>query len=451
MSAVLDTLRARGLPDAAATRYEALLQAAHEALTARGVAADAPRTELVVPGRVELVGKHVDYAGGRSLVCPIDRGIAAVAAPHPEPALVVVDVGRGETVTVPLAHLRLARALPRPGWRIYADAAVQRLAMNFGPLPQGVVVALHSTLPPAAGLSSSTAFTVTLALAVAEHNALTRDPRWAALAADPLRLAGYCSAIESGFDYGDLPGGHGVGTLSGTQDQCAILAGDAGMVHQFAYRPERHEGSVAWPADWALLVATSGVVAAKGGEAKDRYNRAARMTGHLVTQWNARGQQAATLRDVIATGVDFELLAAAADSDEFAEPVLRARLAQFDQECRLVVPTVARGIATADVAMVARGVAHSVAGAVWALENQLPETIALTQLAVSAGAWCASPFGAGFGGSVWALAPRAEASAIAEQWRAAYRNTGLTAAAQAEVFVTQPSPPAQWARAAQGR
>jgi len=34
----------------------------------------------VVPGRVELVGKHVDYAGGRSITCAVDRGITATSS-----------------------------------------------------------------------------------------------------------------------------------------------------------------------------------------------------------------------------------------------------------------------------------------------------------------------------------------------------------------------------------
>ena len=33
----------------------------------------------VVPGRIELVGKHVDYAGGRSLTCAVDRAITVDA------------------------------------------------------------------------------------------------------------------------------------------------------------------------------------------------------------------------------------------------------------------------------------------------------------------------------------------------------------------------------------
>ena len=34
-----------------------------------------PGMAFYVPGRVELLGKHTDYAGGRSLTCAIDRGI----------------------------------------------------------------------------------------------------------------------------------------------------------------------------------------------------------------------------------------------------------------------------------------------------------------------------------------------------------------------------------------
>ncbi|MCU0649324.1 MAG: hypothetical protein MUF00_15110 [Gemmatimonadaceae bacterium] len=402
MTRLLDQLVAEGLDGAARERYAALLTGAHALLDAREYPR-AERVDAVVPGRIELVGKHVDYAGGRSLTCPVDRGIVSVSVGSHEPALVVHDLGRDEHVTSPLAHLRLASSTPRPAWRVYVDAVAQRLAMNFAPLSRGATVALGSTLPPDAGLSSSTAFTITLVIALAEANALHDDERWQWLAADPLRLAGYCSAIESGADYAHFPGGGGVGTLSGTQDQCAILGGSAAMIDQFAYRPERREDRVAWPSAWALLVATSGVVAAKGSGAQQAYNRAARTTARLVETWNARGSgTAATLRDVIASGSEFELLAAQAESDEFAESLLRARLAQFDQECRVVVPTVARAIEAGDAMALTRGVAHSVAGAVWALENQVPETLALTQLAVSAGAWCASPFGAGFGGSVGA-------------------------------------------------
>ncbi|MEZ4558498.1 MAG: hypothetical protein R2854_19060 [Caldilineaceae bacterium] len=53
------------------------------------------------------------------------------------------------------------------------------------------------------------------------------------------------------------------------------------------------------------------------------------------------------------------------------------------------------------------------------LGNQVPETIALAELATALGATGASAFGAGFGGSVWALVPQ-EAPTRFWPWRARY-------------------------------
>ena len=50
----------------------------------------APRAETreyFVPGRVELVGKHVDYAGGRSLTIATELAIHARAAAIDEPVI----------------------------------------------------------------------------------------------------------------------------------------------------------------------------------------------------------------------------------------------------------------------------------------------------------------------------------------------------------------------------
>src|SRR5436190_294739 len=53
----------------------------------------------VVPGRVELVGKHVDYAGGRSLTCAIDLALQVDAETMREPVL-RVDAGPERGVVV---------------------------------------------------------------------------------------------------------------------------------------------------------------------------------------------------------------------------------------------------------------------------------------------------------------------------------------------------------------
>ena len=87
-------------------------------------------------------------------------------------------------------------------------------------------------------------------------------------------------------------------------------------------------------------------------------------------------------------------------------------------------------------------VAASQAGAERALENQQPETTALVREGLNAGAIAASAFGAGFGGSVWALIPVTDAKDFSTRWRAAYEQVAPTSAARAQFFTTRPGPPA---------
>ena len=74
------------------------------------------------------------------------------------------------------------------------------------------------------------------------------------------------------------------------------------------------------------------------------------------------------------------------------------------------------------------------------LGNQVPETIALARLARELGAHAASAFGAGFGGSVWALVDATGADAFRENWLAAYAARHPVPAARAAAFVTRPGP-----------
>ncbi|MEA3247025.1 MAG: galactokinase family protein, partial [Gemmatimonadota bacterium] len=57
----------------------------------------------VVPGRVELVGKHVDYGGGRSLTCAVGFAMRATAQPISSPVLRVRQRGSRDVVSMPLA------------------------------------------------------------------------------------------------------------------------------------------------------------------------------------------------------------------------------------------------------------------------------------------------------------------------------------------------------------
>jgi galactokinase len=87
-------------------------------------------------------------------------------------------------------------------------------------------------------------------------------------------------------------------------------------------------------------------------------------------------------------------------------------------------------------------VAASQRGAEAALENQVPETVALVRLARELGAEGASAFGAGFGGSVWAAVPAASAERFAAEWRRRYLAAFKARARKAHMLVTAPGVPA---------
>ncbi|MBA2305502.1 MAG: galactokinase, partial [Acidobacteria bacterium] len=100
-----------------------------------------------VPGRLEVFGKHTDYAGGRTLVAAVPRGMAVVAGPRTDGALTVTDARTGERCTIDPSD----PPAPFTGWRSYAGVALQRLARNFPGSDISGDIVFASDLPVAAG------------------------------------------------------------------------------------------------------------------------------------------------------------------------------------------------------------------------------------------------------------------------------------------------------------
>ena len=76
MVPTVEDLEAAGLRAEAAASKRALFARARGALRAGGPQPAA----FFVPGRIEVLGKHTDYAGGRSLLCAAEQGFCLVAA-----------------------------------------------------------------------------------------------------------------------------------------------------------------------------------------------------------------------------------------------------------------------------------------------------------------------------------------------------------------------------------
>jgi galactokinase len=101
---------------------------------------------------------------------------------------------------------------------------------------------------------------------------------------------------------------------------------------------------------------------------------------------------------------------------------------------------VADALARGDLAAIGPLVDRSQELAERFLGNQIPETIALAREARRLGAVAASAFGAGFGGSVWALVATAEAETFRARWSEAYSRSFPAASAAADFFATRAGP-----------
>ena len=395
---------------------------------------------LSVPGRIEVFGKHTDYAGGRSLTCATERSITVAFAPRHDGVVSIVDAtdGRGESfqLTPSLA--------PTVGhWSNYPMTVARRLARNFPGLAVGAHVAFKSTIPRAAGLSTSSAL-VTMAYLVLENvNRLSERADYQQAIRTREALAGYLGSIENGQAFGALPGDHGVGTFGGSEDHTAILLSDRDRLAWYRYRPVARLGAVSLPADLTFVVGVSGVTAAKTGGARERYNRAATLVAALVGEWRKKtGREDVTLADAIASGPDaVERLReiAAMGLPLFGAEPLRKRLEHFLVEDGLLVPAAIDALESRKLDDLGRISDESQRAAEQLLDNQVPETVALARLARRHGAIAASAFGAGFGGSVWALVPIADATRFTATWRTAYAAEHAGAASAATFFSTRPA------------
>jgi galactokinase len=187
------------------------------------------------PGRVNLIGEHTDYNGGLALPFAITDGVAVKAVATGEPRIVAVALDLGEVDTFDLAR-------PSPdvsGWRAFVRGVVAELVRAGLPLV-GARIELAGTVDRGAGLSSSAALEVALALAlVALTDAEPPDHR---------ALARLCSRAENEW----------VGAQTGLLDQLASLFGEAGAALRIDFRSLSIEPVPLELGDWRLVTLDSG-------------------------------------------------------------------------------------------------------------------------------------------------------------------------------------------------
>lgn len=168
-----------------------------------------PAGVWAAPGRVNLIGEHVDYAGGRCLPLALPHSTLVAAGPGPVGRVLARSRQRpDEPLDVLLADV--APGTP-PGWGSYVAGVA---AVLLGPSADGLRLLVDSTVPVGAGLSSSAALSCSAALALDHLAGLGRAQDDAGRA----WLAAACVRAEN-----EIAQAH-----TGGMDQSAVLRSRAG-------------------------------------------------------------------------------------------------------------------------------------------------------------------------------------------------------------------------------
>jgi galactokinase len=292
-------------------------------------------------------------------------------------------------------------------------------------------------------MSSSSAMIVGLASTLVRLAGLQERPEWKSAIADRLEEAAYYACLESGMVFGALDGDAGVGTHGGSEDHVAMLCARPAHLLSYAFVPAREDDAVRVPDRWRFVVLSSGIASEKGGGAQAAYNALASSAAALLEMWNGSAPPAGSLGAAMAStpsaAETLRDIVRASSGPGWTREALERRLAHFVNENARIPEAVQafRNVGAAALGVLSRDSQHDAEAL---LGNQVPETIAVTRLARESGAFASRSFGAGFGGSVWALVEREQAPAFALRWLAAYREHH-TAAARASVFIATPGPP----------
>jgi galactokinase len=437
-------LAAAGLGRDAARGKAARLAGVVATLEQMGAARSAVVSACYVPGRIEVLGKHTDYAGGRSLIAAAERGFCAVALPGHDQTITMVDANAGLQCQFPLSPSLSGTA---GDWSNYPITVARRVARNFPGELQGATIAFASDLPVAAGMSSSSALMVATFLLLADINRLATRDEYAHSIQSETDLAGYLGTIENGHNFGQLKGDRGVGTFGGSEDHTAMICSQPGLLGQFAYCPVRFERSVPLPNGTLLAIASSGIAAEKTGAAMDQYNRAAHLADEAARIWRAAsGRNDSHLAAAVTSSPDAPLRLRECFRRPREGPTtpqqLLDRFEQFLAEDQQILPQAVDSLARSDLGQFGSLVDRSQQLATELLGNQVPETIGLQRMARDLGAVAASAFGAGFGGSVWALVGEDQVDTFLAAWSTQYERAFPDAACKASFFTSGAGPAA---------
>ncbi|MBR5023624.1 MAG: NTP transferase domain-containing protein, partial [Victivallales bacterium] len=219
------------------------------------------------PGRINLMGRHIDHHGGGINVMALDRRLTMVVSPRTDNIVRVTNLNPqypdDEFAITPITHEKWLDyldsepvvqelAASRGKWTNYIKSAIFRFQKESSNLLCGMDMAVVSDLPAAAGLSSSSAIVVATAEALVALNSLhLSDQQFIELCGE---------------------GEWFVGSRGGFGDHAAMKYGRPGKFVHLGFHPFTIGETASLPNDYAVIIADSTLKARKSEGSKDRFN-----------------------------------------------------------------------------------------------------------------------------------------------------------------------------------
>jgi galactokinase len=246
------------------------------------------------PGRLDVMGGIADYTG--SLVCemPLDRSAAVALQSRADRQIQVfsfnlldehkpftLQISLDDLARADLATLRRNFAEPGRGWAGYLVGCFwilheAKLIDLADPSVSGVNLALYSTVPLGAGVSSSAAIEVATMSNLLDHFGIRSK-------VDPMRVASMCQQVENRV----------VGAPCGIMDQASSVAGEQGALMRLLCQPHTLQPVLRFP-DGVRAVGINSIVKHSVGGGHYGLTRCAAFMGHavIIKQMQRMGQEA---------------------------------------------------------------------------------------------------------------------------------------------------------------
>jgi galactokinase len=187
------------------------------------------------PGRINIIGEHIDYNDGWVLPGAIDKYIISAMGIRPDSGSVsVYSVDYNEAITLDTFPANDFGT----GWQPYVIGILNEL--NIFKLGKGVDIAFGGNVPLGSGLSSSAALECSLAVGLNQLFDLGYDKK---------ALALICQRVEHKY----------VGVKCGIMDQYSSMFGKEGQVMLLDCRDNTHQEVPLQLGEYSLLLCNTGV------------------------------------------------------------------------------------------------------------------------------------------------------------------------------------------------